>query len=77
MILGTVKHFVTGRGFGFIARDDNGRDVFVHYSELVRCGFPENPPIGLRLGFDIGQRRDGREHAVNLTDAQTAKASLK
>ena len=65
MPTGTVKWFNTTKGYGFIAPDDSGKDVFVHISAVERSGL-----TGLaddqKVTFDIEPGRDGRESAVNI-----------
>jgi CspA family cold shock protein len=39
MATGTVKWFNAEKGYGFISQDDNGPDVFVHFSEIQATGY--------------------------------------
>ena len=58
MAQGTVKWFNSEKGFGFIAVDQGGDDVFVHYSEIQGKGFrtlEENQ----RVEFEVGQGTKG------------------
>ena len=57
---GTVKWFNTDKGFGFIARDDGGKDVFVHISALERSGLT-GLGEGQRVVVDIVEGRKGLE----------------
>jgi cold shock protein len=49
---GTVNMFKMDRGFGFIAQDDGGGDVFVHVSELEKTGLSSLSP-GEKVTFDV------------------------
>jgi CspA family cold shock protein len=57
-----VKWFNTEKGFGFIIRDNGGKDVFVHISALERSGLTALDQ-GDRVTFDIVEGRKGLEAA--------------
>ena len=60
MSTGTVKWFNAEKGFGFIAQDSGGPDVFVHYSQINADGFRELQE-GQRVAFETQQGRKGVE----------------
>jgi CspA family cold shock protein len=59
---GTVKWFNAEKGFGFIARDGGGKDVFVHISAVERSGLM-GLGEGQRVVADIVEGRKGPEVA--------------
>ena len=52
MAVGTVKFFNTSKGFGFIAPDGGGKDVFVHASAVEAAGMRALNE-GQKVSFDI------------------------
>lgn len=62
---GTVKWFNTTKGYGFIAPEGGGSDVFVHISAVERSGL-----TGLadeqKVSFELTEGRDGRKMASDL-----------
>ncbi|MBW0275474.1 MULTISPECIES: cold-shock protein [Nocardia] len=58
MTQGTVKWFNGEKGFGFIAQDGGGPDVFVHYSAISGSGF-KSLEEGQRVEFEVGQGQKG------------------
>ncbi|MFE3447139.1 MULTISPECIES: cold-shock protein [Nocardia] len=58
MAQGTVKWFNGEKGFGFIAQDGGGPDVFVHYSAIGGSGF-KSLDEGQRVEFEVGQGQKG------------------
>jgi len=68
MAIGTVKWFNATKGYGFIAPDDGGKDVFLHISALERAGL-RSVQEGQKLSFDMARGRDGRTSAENVQAA--------
>ncbi|MFG2603208.1 cold-shock protein [Streptomyces sp. NPDC048514] len=58
MATGIVKWFNPEKGFGFIQQDDNGPDVFVHFSAISGTGFKELNE-GERVEYDVTQGPKG------------------
>jgi CspA family cold shock protein len=66
MATGTVKWFNPTKGFGFIAPDNGGTDVFVHISAVERSGL-NSLNDGQKVSFDEEiDPKKGKTSAVNL-----------
>jgi CspA family cold shock protein len=66
MATGTVKWFNSEKGFGFIAVDGGGQDVFVHYSAIQGNGY-KSLEEGQSVSFEVVQGPKGPQ-----ADAVTA-----
>jgi cold shock protein len=66
MTVGTVKFFNTTKGFGFIAPEDGGKDVFVHATAVEAAGM-RSLVEGQKVAFDVEADARGQK-AVNLRE---------
>jgi CspA family cold shock protein len=55
---GTVKWFNGDKGFGFIAPEEGGDDLFVHFSEIQAQGY-KTLEDGQRVSYEVGEGRKG------------------
>ena len=65
MATGTVKWFNGQKGFGFIAPDDGGQDVFVHISAVERAGL-SGLAEGQKISYEAKPGQQGKVSAENL-----------
>lgn len=66
MATGTVKWFNSDKGYGFIAPDNGGPDIFVHVSAVQRSGL-NGLTDGQKVSYEITQdRRSGKSSADDL-----------
>jgi cold shock protein len=65
MPTGTVKWFNSTKGYGFIAPDDGGKDVFVHISAVERAGL-KGLNDNQKIAYELLSGRDGRASAGDL-----------
>jgi len=78
-ITGKVKWFNVKRGYGFVCRNDNNEDIFIHQSAIVKSN-PDHPRKSVGEGeeimFDIVKGAKGNEAAnVSATDGTCVKGS--
>lgn len=69
MDTGTVKFYNHQKGFGFIAPDNGGKDVFVHATALERAGMVSLAE-GQKVSFDTQEDRKTGKIAVANIQAQ-------
>jgi len=62
--LGTVKWFNPTKGYGFIAPEDGGNDVFVHISAVEKAGYTSLAE-GAKVSYELVTNR-GKQAAENL-----------
>jgi cold shock protein len=69
MPTGTVKFYNDAKGYGFIAPDDGGNDVFVHASALEKAGL-YSLAEGQKVSFELEpDRKTGKMRAANVQKA--------
>lgn len=68
---GRVKFFDKKKGYGFIT-DSDGKDVFVHHSNIVMDGFRHLNEDDV-VNFELGTGNDGRKQAVSVIPVLTRK----
>jgi CspA family cold shock protein len=69
MTLGTVKFYNETKGFGFIAPNDGGKDVFVHATALERAGMGSLTD-GQQVSFDT--KADSRSGKIAVENIQAS-----
>ena len=62
---GTVKFFISSKGYGFIAPDDGSADRFVHISAVERAGL-STLTQDQRVRYEVQSDNRGKQSAVNL-----------
>jgi len=65
MSTGTVKWFNADKGYGFIAPDDGGKDLFVHHSDIKASGYATLDE-GQKVEYEDGEGQKGRPCAKNV-----------
>lgn len=68
MDTGTVKFYNSQKGYGFIAPDNGGKDVFVHATALERAGL-QGLNEGQKVSFDTAEDQRSGKIAVNNIQA--------
>lgn len=69
MATGTVKWFNGTKGYGFIAPDNGGNDVFVHISAVEQAGL-SGLNDNQKVSFELETGNNGKESATDLKLAE-------
>jgi len=56
---GKIKFFDTQKGFGFIAPDEGGKDIFVHRNNVENLGFDQGFEDGEAVEFEVEETDKG------------------
>ena len=68
MCQGTVRWFNAGKGYGFIAGDEGGEDVFVHFSAINADGY-RTLKEGQKVSYEteVDPKKPAKLRAINVT----------
>lgn len=69
---GTLKTWNDERGFGFIAPDQGGDEIFVHVKAIANLS--GRPAVGQRLSFEVEPGPQGRKRAKHVLPVRPARA---
>ena len=72
---GTIKSWDDERGFGFIAPDQGGQDIFVHIKSFE--GLRERPKAGQRISFQVQLNTQGKTRAINVALAKPLQSHVR
>ena len=72
VLTGKVVWFDPAKGIGFISRDDGGKDLFVHWTNITMTGYKTLKP-GQAVSFELGTNNRGPQ-AINVTVLAPAPA---
>ena len=61
---GKIKWFNPKKGYGFIEKEDGGKDIFLHVSALEQAGI-DTLTEGETVSFEIGENK-GKDTAINI-----------
>ncbi len=73
MATGTVKWFNNQKGFGFICSEEEGEDIFAHYSAIDISGY-KTLKAGQKVSFELNQGPRGK-NAVSIRPIEVPAAS--